>query len=78
MHAGEMFIEPKDIKQLEEAGTYEKVIPWEVAQHVTHPDIGDSVDLLLDDTSSGRRVRVYLVSDERLPDGQIKSIYKKH
>lgn len=40
-----------------------------------HPEIGEVINLLLDDSTRGRRVAVRLVADQEEPDGGCTSIY---
>jgi hypothetical protein len=40
-----------------------------------HPEIGKVINLLLDDSTRGRRVAIRLVADQEEPDGGCTSIY---
>ena len=40
-----------------------------------HPDIGDTIHLLIDDSDRGRRVAARLVADQEQEDGGCISIY---
>ena len=44
-------------------------------RNANHPDVGDVIHLLLDDSTRGRRVAVRLVADQEQTDGGCISIY---
>ena len=71
---GVKFADPAHLECLNEHG-YCAFIIAEKDKSTNHPDIGDIVQLMHDESSSGRRSPVRLVADQHMSDGSMISIY---
>ncbi len=70
------FLESNETRALLETGSCRvTILPKD--RDCNHPDIGDRVDLLIDNSSRGRRIPAILEKDEEGPSGTQISTYKK-
>lgn len=74
-YAGVKFIEQAELRSLINHGFCAFVLSKEQRECDGHPEIGDVVHFLLDNSDKGRKCAGRLVADQPLPDGGCISIY---